>query len=142
MTIQTNPERWKQRFQNYEKAILLLENRIEDLNSLDENSKYYEGIMMSLIQAFEISFELAWKVMKDYLEYEGYQDAKSPRSVIRTAFQAELIDDGEVWLDSIDKRNLTTHTYDKVAIEQTAGFVKNVFYPICKNLSEKLKAKL
>ena len=71
--------RWKQRFSNFKKASAQLSEFIEkgDLNKFE---------VQGLIQCFEYTFELAWKTMKDYLEFEGYE-VKSPRSTIQTAFQ-------------------------------------------------------
>ncbi|WP_252241942.1 HI0074 family nucleotidyltransferase substrate-binding subunit [Clostridium sp. ZBS18] len=59
-----------------------------------------------------MTFELAWKVLKDYLESEGYM-VKSPRETVKQAFQTELIDNGHIWIDALSNRKLTTHTYDE-----------------------------
>ncbi|WP_294377501.1 nucleotidyltransferase substrate binding protein [uncultured Clostridium sp.] len=57
--------RWKQRFENFEKTYKLLEKYSEQTitNELEK---------AGIIQFFEMAFELAWKVLKDYLESEGY----------------------------------------------------------------------
>ncbi|KIO63427.1 hypothetical protein B4064_3258 [Caldibacillus thermoamylovorans] len=65
-----------------------------------------------LFNFFEITFELALKVLKDYLEAQGYI-VKSPRETIKQAYQMEVIDDGHVWIEALSSRNLTTHTYDE-----------------------------
>jgi len=65
-----------------------------------------------LIQRFEYTFELAWKTLKDYLEANEVI-TKFPRDVIKAAFQYELIKDGEVWMDMLEKQNLLAHTYDE-----------------------------
>lgn len=90
--------RWKQRFINFNKAFLQLEEfmQIENINKFE---------LQGLIHCFEYNFELAWKVMKDYLENEGYTLA-TPRETIKTAFSITLIQDGELWLEALDKRNL------------------------------------
>ncbi|WP_252242705.1 HI0074 family nucleotidyltransferase substrate-binding subunit [Clostridium sp. ZS2] len=59
-----------------------------------------------------MTFELAWKVLKDYLESEGYM-VKSPRETVKQAFQTGLIDNGHIWIDALSNRKLTTHTYDE-----------------------------
>lgn len=59
-----------------------------------------------------ILLELGWKTMKDYLELEGF-DVKTPRSAIQTAFQVELIRDGHIWIDMLNKQNLMAHTYNE-----------------------------
>ncbi|WP_163580800.1 HI0074 family nucleotidyltransferase substrate-binding subunit [Gracilibacillus saliphilus] len=60
----------------------------------------------------ESTIELSWKLLKDYLESEGYI-VKSPRETIKQAFQMELIDNGHIWMDALAQRNLTTYTYDE-----------------------------
>ncbi len=99
--------RFKQRFQNFEKAFMQLKNAVVRADELDDLSK--EG----LIQRFEYTFELSWKTLKDYLEYETSQTILSPREVIKTAFKMELLDNGEYWLEMLNKRNLMAHTYNQ-----------------------------
>ena len=102
--------RWQQRFQNFSKAFLLLKSTVE----LEQPSVIERA---GMIQFFEMSFELAWKLLKDYQEEEGFI-VKSPREAIKQAFQSELIGDGQVWLAALKDRNLTVHTYqEETAIE-------------------------
>ncbi|MFH1652677.1 MAG: nucleotidyltransferase substrate binding protein [Pseudomonadota bacterium] len=103
--------RWKQRYQNYKKALVQLEAGLE-VNSPDILQK--QGI----IQCFEYTFELAWKTLQDFLIYErGYADAKGPRPVLEQAFQDGIIQDGMIWFDMLKSRNLTTHLYDEKVVE-------------------------
>ena len=106
--------RWKQRFQNFDRAVMLLreplERGIETLSDLEK-----EGT----IQRFEFALELAWKTLKDYLEYEGHVvQPVTPRSVIKEAFAAKILPDGQVWIDMLDHRNVLSHTYDAATFEQ------------------------
>ena len=100
----TNAEdiRWQQRFQNFQKSLLLLEGAL-DIKTPDIYQK------AGLIQFFETTFELSWKLMKDYLEAEGFMDIKSPRAVIKKAFETELIKNGHIWMELLQDRNLTAH---------------------------------
>ena len=123
--------RWKQRFNNFEKATKQLQEFIE----LDKLNKFE---VQGLIQCFEYTFELAWKTMKDYLELEGFE-VKSPRSTIQTAFQIELVRDGHAWIDALEKRNLMAHTYDESVANQSEQLIRNSYYPVIKELYEKLK---
>ncbi len=70
-----------------------------------------------LIQSFEFTHELAWKLLKDYLEEQGFAGLIGSKNATREAFKNALIADGEVWMAMIDDRNLTSHTYDRA----TAG---------------------
>ena len=101
--------RWIQRFQNFDRAFLLLRSALEErgLEQMSELEK--EG----LIQRFEYSYELAWKTMKDYLEEQGtIINPVTPRNVIKEAFSAQITADGQVWVDMMLHRNLLAHTYD------------------------------
>lgn len=118
--------RWKQRFQNFEKAFYLLERTI----NIENKSEAENG---GLIQFYEVSFELSWKIMKDYLEAEGYV-VKSPRTTIKQAIQSEIIDNGHLWIDALDDRNLSTHLYDEEAIKNISKKIENVYFPEIKKL--------
>lgn len=104
----SNDVRWKQRFENFERAFLLLKEAFgQDAGEMSDLEK--EGA----IQRFEYTFELAWKTLKDYLVYSGVVfDQITPRSVIKQAFAAKIIEDGQTWVDMLEKRNLMSHTYD------------------------------
>ena len=119
--------RWKQRFQNYEKALSQLDKAVERLSSLSDLEK--EG----LVQRFEYSFELAWKTLKDYLESQNVE-AKFPRDVIKSAFQYELIADGEIWLEMLEIRNIIAHTYDEEILKTSVSQIAFHYYPELKKL--------
>jgi len=122
--------RWRQRFDNFKKSYQLLEKyAFVELTSEIEKA--------GLIQFFEITFELAWKVLKDYLEAQGYI-VKSPRETIKQAYQMEVIDDGHVWIEALSNRNLTTHTYDEQFTEKFVLDIQQVYFPLFKSLYEKL----
>ena len=126
--------RWKQRFENFNGAFKLLEDTV----AISSPSVAERG---GLIQFFEVTFELAWKLMKDYLESEGFE-VRSPRETIKTAFQAGLIKDGHLWMAALEDRNLTTHTYQEekaIAIETK---IKNDYYQILKELKDLIASKL
>ena len=97
--------RWIQRFSNYRKALLQLGKAVDIVSALksrgDEDMLMEEG----LIQRYEYTHELTWKVMKDYLEYQGIPDIVGSRDAIRQTLQAGIISD-ERWMDSIRNRDL------------------------------------
>jgi nucleotidyltransferase substrate binding protein, HI0074 family len=125
--------RWKQRYQNFEKAFRVLDKtmQIEAPSEIE---------IMAIIQAFELTFELSWKMMKDYLESEGFAP-KSPRETIKQAFQVELFGDAHVWMDALKDRNLTVHTYDEVFAQEMNDKIKNNYYPAIRDLYLKMKDK-
>ena len=106
--------RWKQRLENFERAFSLFKETFE--HNPDEMSDLEkEGV----IQRFEYTFELAWKTLKDYLVYSGVTfDQITPRSVIKHAFAAKIIEDGQTWMNMLEQRNLMSHTYDSDIFEE------------------------
>ena len=91
-----------------------------------------------MIQIFEFTFELAWKTLKDFLEYKGFT-VPSPRDTIRQAYQEGYIEDGGIWLDALDKRNLMAHTYDKARSDEASGLIRKDYYPMIRSLREMLQ---
>lgn len=129
--------RWKQRFSNFGRALSQLKQGIEDYPE-DSEAIIKEGV----IQRFEFTHELAWKVLKDYLEYEGQQNITGSRSATRRAFNLGLIEDGQAWMDMIESRNKTVHTYQETVLELEYGKVRGVYYPCFALFLEKMKTLL
>lgn len=104
----TQDIRWKQRFDNFQRALhqLTLAMSLKALRPLSELEQ------QGFIQAFAFTHELAWNVLKDYLEMEGIQGLVGSRSTAREAFKRGLVLDGEAWMDMVEKRNLSSHTYN------------------------------
>ncbi|NBI29276.1 nucleotidyltransferase substrate binding protein [Chengkuizengella marina] len=126
--------RWKQRFDNYRKAVIQLTEFIDKgtLNKFE---------VQGLVQCFEYTFELGWKTIKDYLELEGF-DVKTPRKAIQTAFQSQLITDGHTWIDMLDKRNLMAHTYNEKYADEAERLIKEKYYNALIELEKKLEEEL
>ena len=99
-------EQLKLKQENFSRALTKLHAALEKDIAADE--LYLDAT----IQRFEFCFELSWKLIKAFLDYEGVE-VNSPRSAIRKAFQTELIADAEAWFDMLEKRNLSSHTYDE-----------------------------
>jgi nucleotidyltransferase substrate binding protein (TIGR01987 family) len=133
-----NPDiRWKQRFQNFGRAFVLLrealERKPENLSLLEK-----EGV----IQRFEYTFELAWKTLKDYLEDGGLVISPvTPRQVIKESFAAKVISDGEVWIRMLDNRNLVSHTYDSSVFEQSVKAIAEHYLSALEKLHDFLSEK-
>lgn len=126
--------RWRQRFANFEKSYKLLK---ENIHKPIETELERAGI----IQFFEVTFELSWKVMKDYLEAQELS-VKSPREAIKQAYQIGLIDEGHIWIDALADRNLTVHTYDEKLAEKMINDIVKIYYPELKKLYDKLVKEL
>lgn len=130
--------RWQQRFENYDRAVRLLREPIEQgVDSLSDLEK--EGV----IQRFEMTMELAWKTLKDYLENSGMViKPVTPRMVVKEAFAARILEDGQVWIDMLDHRNLLAHAYDSETFEKAVQAINLLYYPAIAKLHEWLKGQL
>ena len=117
--------RWKQRFANFSKAFLELSadaalRQSRALSRLEEKG---------LIQSFEVVHELSWNVLKDYLEeVAGTTGLLGSKDSTREAFKLGLITDGEVWMDMIKARNLTSHVYDEDTARKIADDIGGRFH--------------
>lgn len=101
-------KRWDERILDLKNAISRLEEAIEDSKKI-ELSTLKDGV----IQRFEFSIELSWKILKIYLNEEGIENVATPKSTIREAFKVGIIKNVDTWLEMIDDRNLTSHIYNQ-----------------------------
>jgi nucleotidyltransferase substrate binding protein (TIGR01987 family) len=129
-------KRWTQRFQNYKKALVHLSNAIN--LSKERNLSLLEK--QGLIKAFEFTHELAWNLLKDYLEYQGYQNIKGSRDTFRAAIKIDLISNGELWLDTILARNNTAHGYDEEAAEGIHKLIEEKYIKIFLELENQFES--
>lgn len=118
--------RWIQRLSNYKKALSTLTSAV----NLDRDRKLSELERQGLIQAFEYTHELAWKVMQDFFVNQGNTEIRGSRDATREAFSTDLISDGDSWMDMIVKRNLTSHTYNEEISEEIYKSIVNNFHPL------------
>jgi len=130
--------RWKQRFTNLDQAYRLLAEALNrgtaNLNQLER-----EG----LTQRFEFTFELAWKTLKDYLDESGITlPIGTPREVIKTAFAANIIDDGPLWLSMLDHRYLLSHTYDEQRFDEAVRAIDQKYNTLLRSLMEFFESRL
>lgn len=125
--------RWKQRFNNYIKAFQTLVEAVE-LAKTRELSKLEE---QGLIQSFEFTHELAWNVLKDYLEDKGIAGLVGSKDATRSAFKNGLIEQGEDWMKMIEARNKTSHTYNPNIAREVVEDVLERFFPAFESMAKK-----
>ncbi len=118
--------RWKQRLVNFEKAYKLLERTL----AIENPSEAEKG---GIVQFYEMCYELSWKLMKDFLESQGLL-VKSPREVIKKAFQIDIITNGEQWFNAMEDRNLTSHTYNKETADEVVNKIRNIYFGLLSNV--------
>jgi len=127
--------RWKQRFENLDKALLRLHEALKG-TAKEPNNHLYQ---IALIGAFQFTFELSWKTMKDYLVYNGVQ-VSLPRDVIKQAFHHQLLQDGQVWIDMLE--DLMSHAYQEQAAIGARKSIRERYAPAIEKIHHDLKQKL
>ncbi len=103
--------RLNERIENFNRAFAILNEAVNAYNQNKENILTH----MALVQAYEVCFELSWKVLKDYLSENGI-NVYMPKEVIKEAFNKNVIENGQIWIDMLAARNATSHEYkmDKI----------------------------
>lgn len=135
--MNTQDIRWKQRFDNLQSAYLRLQHAVQ----ANAKTPGDDLIQMAVIKAFEMTFELSWKTMKDYLNYNGI-DVKLPREVIKQAFANDIITDGQLWMDMLEDRNLMAHTYDETRALKAVNHICQRYIAGLEQLNQYLRARL
>lgn len=125
--MEKNDTRWKQRFQNFEKAFLKLKEAIEApaLNELERNG---------LVQRFEFTLDLAWKTLKDFLQDKGFSFNPSPKDTIRQAQESGFIDYAQELIDGIEIRNQLSHDYSGEKFKKSEEELREEIYPALEQL--------
>lgn len=126
--------RWIQRFNNYKKALKQLEEAVELMGERELTNLEKQGV----IQAFEYTHELGWKTLKDFLENRGNTNIYGSRDATKEAFNLGLIEDGEVWMQMIKSRNITSHTYDEGTATEIIILIKDFYYKAFEELKMKM----
>lgn len=130
--------RWIQRLDNYDKALARLRTAVRILQEHGGTDGEIDDLMKEgLVQRFEYTQELAWKLMKDYEEYQGYTDVQGSRDAIRKALQMGLVEDA-VWMDTISSRNLTSHCYDEDEFNEVLGRIIQSYLPVFEKFSTRM----
>ena len=128
-------ERWLQRKEDLIKATARLQEALNVENVTDV-------VIDGALHRFEFTFELAWKTMKDYLEYVGLiQKTGSPREVLQNAYQNDLIDNGEDWIEMMLSRNTLSHLYDEDESREIYEKIKNKYADMIEELINGLNSK-
>ena len=128
--------RWQQRFNNYLKAFQTLVEAVELARSRELSKLEQQG----LIQSFEFTHELAWNVLKDYLEDKGITGLIGSKDATRAAFQNGLIEQGESWMKMIETRNKTSHTYNPHIAQTVVTDILERFFPAFESMAKKFTA--
>ncbi len=127
--------RWIQRFSNYRKALARLANAV----ALTEERKLSDLEQQGLIQAFEFTFDMAWKTLQDFVFDRGYTGERNkPIRIIVEAASQGIINE-LAWRDMYTSRNKTSHTYDEEIAEDVYTHVLETHYPLLVQLETRLQ---
>jgi nucleotidyltransferase substrate binding protein (TIGR01987 family) len=123
MRMKNKDIRWIQRFYNFNKAVDRIKRFIEkgELNEFEEQG---------LIKAFEYTYELSWKAIKDFYEHQGETTLQGARDAFRIAFNRGLISEGKLWMQMIDDRNQTSHTYNEEIAQKIIKNIEEQYYQL------------
>ncbi len=124
--MKENDIRWKQRFQNYQKALKQLTEAVDLLQQRPLSSIERQGF----VKAFEFTHELAWNVMKDYFLYQGNSRIMGSRDATREAFQNQIVGDGDGWMEMIKTRNKAVHTYNEAMVDDIIQKTVELYYAL------------
>jgi nucleotidyltransferase substrate binding protein (TIGR01987 family) len=129
--------RWKQRFDNFQRVFLELEEAV--LLSQKRSLSKLEN--QGLIQGFEYTHELAWNMIKDYLEEQGIFGLIGSKNTIREAFKLGILKEGEIWMNMIQSRNQTSHTYNTTLADQVVSDIIHKYFYQFKEIIEEFKKR-
>lgn len=131
--------RWIYRFDNFKRAFGLLREAIEIMQARELTQLEKEGV----IQRFEYTWELAWKVLGDYLDSTGIVLATvTPAGVIRAAYAAKIISDGDIWMKALDARNKMSHTYNFTTFEKIIAEIRAEYFALLDALHMTMLTKI
>lgn len=128
--------RWEQKLQSYHKAL----NRLAEIVNVMDKRQLNEFEADGLIQRFEFTFELAWKLMRSYAEFQGTdKEIMGSRDAIRWAFENKLISDSGTWMEMVKRRNDTSHTYDEDTASEAVLSIKESYYQVFTAFYDRMK---
>lgn len=124
-------KRFKERLSDLTNATIRLEEALKE----NDTDLAVDGVL----HRFEFTFELTWKTIKDYLEYQGITEKiGSPRGIIQEAYANGLIENGDIWIKMMLARNTLSHLYDEEKSREIYDDIKNIYNKEIGKLVKKL----
>jgi nucleotidyltransferase substrate binding protein (TIGR01987 family) len=120
---------WKNKFHSFSNAFSRFEDAVLEYGDKEED--YFKE---SIIKRFEFTHELAWKMIKDFLDEAGEKELFGSKNVTRKAVALELIEDVDTWLEMIETRNISVHAYRNLLLEEEFYDIRDRYYPLLKKL--------
>lgn len=127
--------RWLQRYDSFHRA----NKRILDITESDKTPDSLSELEMEgLIQRFEYTFELGWKVLQDLLKYKGYEFVQGPNGTLQKAFEDNMITDHDGWRRMAKARIATSHTYNDGKASEIVEKIYTEYSILLKQLAVRL----
>ena len=123
---------------NFTNCLMILANA--DFKMAESNDIYRTGI----IGQFNLTFELAWKALQEIMRMHSVKgaDTGSPREILQLGYKIGFINDPEVWLLMLKKRNTSVHIYNEDEVDEMIMLIRDSFIPAFSALKDTLVKKL
>lgn len=123
------------KYENFKSAL----NNLKDIYVYQE--PYGNVEIAGMVALYEICFEQAWKAMKEILENYGYSEGAtgSPRTILKTAYKAGMINNEELWLEALVSRNNVAHAYNEAIAKDIINQTKNKYYDMFMELEQTIE---
>jgi nucleotidyltransferase substrate binding protein (TIGR01987 family) len=125
--------RWQQRLENLSKALSRLQEAVLGVDKEPHNRLY----QIALVTCFQFTFELSWKVIKDYLNHTGVA-VSLPREVIKQASHHQIVQDKQTWIDMLESRHILVQIYQESPLDQIKETIKKRYFPAIQQIHRKL----
>lgn len=129
--------RWVQRLSTFGRALSRLTEVVDLYHGRSLSNLEKDG----MIQRFEYTLEAAWKLLKNYAEYQNGEQVMGSRDAIRKAFAMGIIENSNPWFDMVESRNLTSHVYDEDTEADIIDKIITTYYPILQDLFDSLRLR-
>lgn len=123
------------KYENFCKAL----QNLKDIYNYE--SPYDNVVIVGLTGLYEITFEQAWKAIKEILTSQGFEECQSgsPRQIIKVAYKAGMIRDEEVWLSALSSRNNVSHAYNEAIALDIIDKTKSMYYKMFLDLQKEME---
>ena len=137
-TIEAAKKNFKRKLLSFDKAL----QSLEEIHSVYLKKPEQKVSQMALIKSFELAFELSWKTLQSFFKSQGYMEVNSPKSIIKEAFNKDVIKDGQLWIDMLDARNRLSHIYDESMFKEIIKKISKNYLKEIEKLYKKLEKEI
>lgn len=119
-------------------------NAFSNLKDIYNYHEPYGNVELTgLVGLFEVCFEQSWKAIKEILQFNGFSEGQtgSPRQILKTAYEAGMIQDEKIWLEALASRNNVAHAYNKDVALDIINQTKDSYYKMFEELKNVMESK-